>query len=47
MMESAHGHTSPDKLAEIRRLNVEFRTTFRGGQVALTASVAQLPAARW
>jgi hypothetical protein len=36
---------SPDKLAEIRRLNEEFRTTFRGGQVLLTASVSQLPAA--
>ncbi len=34
---------TPDKLAEIRRLNDEFRTTFRGGEIVLTASVAELP----
>jgi hypothetical protein len=32
-----------EKVAEIRRLNDQFRTTFRGGQVLLTASVAALP----
>jgi hypothetical protein len=32
-----------ERVAEIRRLNTEFRTTFRGGQVLLTASVAALP----
>jgi hypothetical protein len=34
---------SRDKVAEIRRLNDQFRTTFRGGQILLTASVADLP----
>jgi Protein of unknown function (DUF3768) len=34
-----------ERVAEIRRLNTEFRTTFRGGQVLLTASVAALPSA--
>src|SRR4051812_13270564 len=33
-----------ERVEEIRRLNEEFRTTFRGGQVLLTASVSQLPA---
>jgi Protein of unknown function (DUF3768) len=35
--------TTPEKLAEIRRLNDEFRTTFRGGEIVLTSSVADLP----
>jgi len=34
---------SRDKVAEIRRLNDQFRTTFRGGQIVLTQSVADLP----
>jgi uncharacterized protein DUF3768 len=34
-----------ERVAEIRRLNEQFRTTFRGGQVLLTASVAELPSA--
>jgi hypothetical protein len=34
---------SKDKVAEIRRLNDQFRTTFRGGQILLTASVAEMP----
>jgi len=34
---------SPDKLAEIRRLNDAFRTSFRGGQILLTEGVASLP----
>jgi hypothetical protein len=34
-----------ERVAEIRRLNTEFRTTFRGGQVLLTANVAALPSA--
>jgi hypothetical protein len=34
---------SRDKVAEIRRLNDQFRTTFRGGQILLTASVAEMP----
>lgn len=32
-----------ERVAEIRRLNDEFRTTFRGGKVLLTASVAAIP----
>lgn len=32
-----------NELAEIRRLNDEFRATFRGGQIVLTQSVADLP----
>jgi Protein of unknown function (DUF3768) len=32
-----------ERIAEIRRLNEQFRTTFRGGKVLLTASVAALP----
>src|SRR5258708_36180378 len=32
-----------ERVAEIRRLNEQFRTTFRGGQILLTASVAALP----
>ena len=32
-----------ERVAEIRRLNTEFRTTFRGGKVVLTASVHALP----
>ncbi len=32
-----------ERVAEIRRLNDQFRTTFRGGQILLTASVAELP----
>jgi hypothetical protein len=32
-----------ERIAEIRRLNEQFRTTFRGGQIVLTASVAALP----
>jgi Protein of unknown function (DUF3768) len=32
-----------ERVAEIRRLNDEFRTTFRGGQVLLTQGVADLP----
>lgn len=35
--------TAPDKLTEIRRLNDQFRTTFRGGQILLTQGVADLP----
>jgi hypothetical protein len=31
------------RVAEIRRLHEQFRTTFRGGQILLTASVAALP----
>jgi hypothetical protein len=34
-----------ERVAEIRRLNTEFKSTFRGGQVVLTASVAALPSA--
>jgi hypothetical protein len=34
---------SGNKVAEIRRLNDQFRTTFRGGEVLLTQSVANLP----
>ena len=34
---------SRNKVAEIRRLNDAFRTSFRGGQVLLTESVAALP----
>jgi len=34
-----------ERVAEIRRLNEEFRTTFRGGQVLLTQSVSNLPPA--
>ena len=32
-----------ERVAEIRRLNIEFRTMFRGGQILLTASVAPIP----
>ena len=32
-----------ERIAEIRRLNDLFRTTFRGGEIVLTASVAELP----
>jgi hypothetical protein len=32
-----------ERVAEIRRLNTEFRNTFRGGKVLLTANVAALP----
>jgi len=32
-----------EKVSEIRRLNDEFRTTFRGGKILFTASVAALP----
>jgi hypothetical protein len=35
--------TTPDKLAEIRRLNDQFRTTFRGGEILLTQSVTDMP----
>jgi len=34
---------SRDQLAEIRRLNDQFRTTFRGGEILLMASVAAIP----
>jgi hypothetical protein len=34
---------SKERVAEIRRLNDQFRTTFRGGQIVLTQSVADLP----
>lgn len=34
---------SKEYVAEIRRLNDQFRTTFRGGQILLTQSVADLP----
>jgi hypothetical protein len=34
-----------ERVAEIRRLNEQFRTTFRGGQILLTASIAALPSA--
>lgn len=37
--------TTPEKLAEIRRLNTQFRNTFRGGKVVLTHSFAELPSA--
>jgi hypothetical protein len=42
-MEVAMEVLSRDKVAEIRRLNDQFRTTFRGGEILLTASVAALP----
>jgi hypothetical protein len=32
-----------ERVAEIQRLNEQFRTTFRGGQILFTASVAALP----
>lgn len=32
-----------ERVAEIRRLNEQFRTTFHGGKILLTASVAALP----
>lgn len=32
-----------ERVDEIRRLNDEFRRTFRGGQILLTQSVADLP----
>lgn len=32
-----------EHVAEIRRLNDEFRTTFRGGQILLTQGIADLP----
>jgi hypothetical protein len=41
MMESAMD--TKERVAEIRRLNEQFRTTFRGGQILLSASVAELP----
>jgi hypothetical protein len=34
--------TTPAALAEIRRLNDEFRTTFRGGKIYLTHGVSSL-----
>ena len=34
---------SPANTARIRELNDAFRTTFRGGKVVMTASVAALP----
>jgi len=34
---------SPDKLALIRQLNDALRTTFKGGTVLMTGSVAALP----
>jgi hypothetical protein len=34
---------TPSRLAEIRRLNITSRTTFRGGEILLTASFAALP----
>jgi hypothetical protein len=34
---------TPTRLAEIRRLNDAFRTSFRGGEVLLTQSVSDLP----
>ena len=34
---------SRNKVAEIRRLNDAFRTSFRGGQILLTEGVASLP----
>lgn len=34
---------TPTRLAEIRRLNDAFRTTFRGGEILLTQSVTDLP----
>ena len=34
---------TPTRLAEIRRMNHQFRTTFRGGQILLTSSIAELP----
>jgi Protein of unknown function (DUF3768) len=43
-MEAAMDVESPTRLAEIRRLNDEFRTTFRGGRILFTGSVAALPA---
>jgi hypothetical protein len=42
-MESAMDITTPDKIDRIRELNDNFRKSFRGGQVLLTASVATLP----
>ena len=32
-----------ERVAEIRRLNDQFRTTFRGGEILLTQWVADLP----
>jgi hypothetical protein len=32
-----------EQVAEIRRLNDQFRTTFQGGQILLTQSFAELP----
>ena len=42
-MERDHGSSFKRQVAEIRRLNDQFRTTFRGGEILLTANVASLP----
>ena len=34
---------SKDKVERIRQLNDAFRSSFRGGKILLTASVAELP----
>lgn len=34
---------SRDKVARIRELNDNFRNSFRGGQILLSASIAELP----
>ena len=34
---------TPTRLAAIRRLNMQFKSTFRGGEILLTSSVAALP----
>jgi hypothetical protein len=43
VMEGAMDITTPDKIERICALNDDFRKTFRGGEVILTASVAELP----
>jgi hypothetical protein len=42
-VEEAMDIATADTLARIRELNDAFRTSFRGGEVVLTASVAELP----
>jgi hypothetical protein len=42
-MEVAMDVLTKDKVARIRELNDNFRNSFRGGQVLLTSSIAELP----